>query len=400
MEVERLTTTIGKRAIFLHLGHQFFVSSSNKSRNRPTRLTYYSCKEKSCPAKLSTQGDPKGELSQLTLRYHNFKDHNHEVDICGNKVASFLSRFWDKIRSNPHGYIKQMHREMYSETLASVDESLKSELAKRLPTYSALIKSVYEVRMRAIDKKEGKGEKRHSRDKTEHEDAKQKIEEADTELSFDVSQEGVSEEKNVDDFISKDSICVKQEDFSVFDEPSAPISNNFDESSTKFDNIAQDQFLSDMDTYDDDIDINQKRITSNQNGKNTVATPILQHNIKTARVVQVCSTSAAPKPIHVNVGGTVHVTTIGTLTVFPFSHLGKMFTGKMPLIYEEMEKSYFIDRDGSVFRHILNFCRSKVLSLPSDFDEMELLYNESKFYNIPSLIEALEKRIGQPECDS
>ena len=66
--------------------------------------------------------------------------------------------------------------------------------------------------------------------------------------------------------------------------------------------------------------------------------------------------------IKLNVGGHTFTTTISTLTRFPDTMLGAMFSGRHDLLKDETG-AYFIDRDGSHFRYILNFLRS-----PEPFD--------------------------------
>ena len=56
--------------------------------------------------------------------------------------------------------------------------------------------------------------------------------------------------------------------------------------------------------------------------------------------------------ISLNVGGTIFVTTVGTLTKVPLSMLAAMFSGKYTAIKDE-GGNYFIDRDGLYFRYIL-----------------------------------------------
>jgi hypothetical protein len=43
---------------------------------------------------------------------------------------------------------------------------------------------------------------------------------------------------------------------------------------------------------------------------------------------------------------------------------------------------YFIDRDGTSFRHVLNFMRSGRLSLPMNFDDYEALLWDAEFYQV------------------
>lgn len=44
-----------------------------------------------------------------------------------------------------------------------------------------------------------------------------------------------------------------------------------------------------------------------------------------------------------------------------------------------------------MFRHILNFMRTNNLSLPDDFNELDLLYEEARFYDIPSMVRQIEQ---------
>lgn len=50
-----------------------------------------------------------------------------------------------------------------------------------------------------------------------------------------------------------------------------------------------------------------------------------------------------------------------------------------------------IDRDGTTFRHVLNFLRTEQLLLPDDFSEWDLLLDDAKYYQLPKLEEAIQK---------
>ncbi|XP_069462059.1 BTB/POZ domain-containing protein KCTD21 [Ambystoma mexicanum] len=99
------------------------------------------------------------------------------------------------------------------------------------------------------------------------------------------------------------------------------------------------------------------------------------------------------EPITLNVGGKIYTTSMSTLTSYPDSMLGAMFSGKMPT-KKDSQGNCFIDRDGKVFRYILNFLRTSHLDLPEDFQEMGLLKREADFYQVQPLMEALlEKEV-------
>ena len=70
-----------------------------------------------------------------------------------------------------------------------------------------------------------------------------------------------------------------------------------------------------------------------------------------------------------------------------------------PRLGHDSEGNFFFDRDGIVFRHILNFLRTSELILPKDFKELDLLEREAKFYGIEPLVEAIAViKEGNPIC--
>ncbi|CAH1232510.1 KCTD21 [Branchiostoma lanceolatum] len=108
--------------------------------------------------------------------------------------------------------------------------------------------------------------------------------------------------------------------------------------------------------------------------------------------------SSSKDIVTLDVGGHVYRTTITTLTRYPDSMLGAMFSGDLGTLQDDQGR-YFIDRDGTLFRHVLNFLRTSQLVLPEDFKELPLLEMEADFYQIQSLIEAVKSyktSIDQP----
>lgn len=93
-------------------------------------------------------------------------------------------------------------------------------------------------------------------------------------------------------------------------------------------------------------------------------------------------------PVTLNVGGHLYTTSMSTLQRYPDSMLGAMFRGDLPTT-RDAQGNYFIDRDGTLFRYILNFLRTSELTLPGDFMEMDLLRKEADFYQIEPLIQCL-----------
>ncbi|XP_059180936.1 BTB/POZ domain-containing protein KCTD21-like [Centropristis striata] len=93
-------------------------------------------------------------------------------------------------------------------------------------------------------------------------------------------------------------------------------------------------------------------------------------------------------PVSLNVGGEIYTTTLDTLTRCRDSMLGAMFTGQIPVLRDD-RGNVFIDRDGKVFRYILNYLRSSSLDLPAGFSELSLLRREVDFFQIRPLLEEI-----------
>lgn len=106
---------------------------------------------------------------------------------------------------------------------------------------------------------------------------------------------------------------------------------------------------------------------------------------------------AADHIVKLNIGGTLYTTRVSTLTKYPESRLAKMFEGTEPST-EDSNGNFFIDRDGSIFRFILNYIRTGKLHLPKDFTEYGQLHEEAEFYEITPLSDYLKKLqpIGKP----
>ncbi|XP_038051076.1 BTB/POZ domain-containing protein KCTD6-like [Patiria miniata] len=94
--------------------------------------------------------------------------------------------------------------------------------------------------------------------------------------------------------------------------------------------------------------------------------------------------------IELNVGGCLYTTTKWTLTRDPNSWLGRMFSvpDNIPV---RVNGAYFINGDGPIFRHVLNFLRRGRLILPEDFKEWDLLATEANHYQVGALVEAVKK---------
>ena len=98
--------------------------------------------------------------------------------------------------------------------------------------------------------------------------------------------------------------------------------------------------------------------------------------------------------IVLDVGGTHYSTSRSTLTKYPESMLGVMFSGRHDLeTMQCKDGSFFIDRDGTHFRHILNYLRDGeevVESFPRSPDGLSELIREAKFYQLDGLTALLK----------
>ena len=102
--------------------------------------------------------------------------------------------------------------------------------------------------------------------------------------------------------------------------------------------------------------------------------------------------------VKLDVGGFKFTTSRATLCRFPGMFLEVMFSGRhdYPTEIDEEDGSYFIDRDGRHFHHVLNFLRiGSVVSLPDSDGARDELAAEADFYGL----EGLASAIRQPQVD-
>ena len=71
--------------------------------------------------------------------------------------------------------------------------------------------------------------------------------------------------------------------------------------------------------------------------------------------------------------------------------LHAMFSGRFDSKPDE-DGSYFIDRDGTHFRYILNYLRTGELVVPDDKTVRHELLIEAKFYQVEGIIDVLEPK--------
>nr|CAB3258221.1 BTB/POZ domain-containing protein KCTD7-like [Phallusia mammillata] len=136
-------------------------------------------------------------------------------------------------------------------------------------------------------------------------------------------------------------------------------------------------------------------ITSSDGKRSRLGMESLPHVVQVLDVnenctkMTTCSNSSGqslPEVVELNVGGVHHTTSLSTLRKFPESMLAAMFSGRHH-INTDKNGRFFIDRDGSLFHHVLNFLRQG--DLPG-LDCCLKVYHEAQFYNIQPMIDAMD----------
>jgi hypothetical protein len=97
--------------------------------------------------------------------------------------------------------------------------------------------------------------------------------------------------------------------------------------------------------------------------------------------------------VELNVGGVMYTTTLRTLTSDSESIFIKLLSNSNESLKDSGNK-LFIDRDGLLFRYILDFLRNKTLILPDNFSEKHRLKCEAEYYQLKPLIRLIDEQIN------
>ncbi|XP_066961486.1 BTB/POZ domain-containing protein kctd15 isoform X2 [Macrobrachium rosenbergii] len=119
--------------------------------------------------------------------------------------------------------------------------------------------------------------------------------------------------------------------------------------------------------------------------------PLYPTQPKISGIPTVAAASRFTAPVHIDVGGSIYTSSLETLTRFPESRLARLFNGTIPIVLDSLKQHYFIDRDGKMFRHILNYMRHGKTLLPDDFTDHDLLLEEARFFEISGLVKQVEE---------
>ncbi|XP_025095630.1 uncharacterized protein LOC112564776 isoform X2 [Pomacea canaliculata] len=103
--------------------------------------------------------------------------------------------------------------------------------------------------------------------------------------------------------------------------------------------------------------------------------------------------------VKLDIGGNHFTTSLLTLTKESESMLSAMFSGRHPL-KTEADGSYFIDRDGTHFRYILNYLRDGCIkegTLPSSDTVLRELLTEAEYYQLSGLADILGSLLSKQD---
>ncbi|KAH9513362.1 hypothetical protein Btru_034735 [Bulinus truncatus] len=105
--------------------------------------------------------------------------------------------------------------------------------------------------------------------------------------------------------------------------------------------------------------------------------------------------------IKLDIGGHLFTTSLLTLTKDPNSMFAAMFSGRHE-IKTEADGNFFIDRDGTHFRYVLNYLRDgcvKEGTLPMNETMWRELLTEAEFYQLNELAEFLKELIDKKDSE-
>ncbi|XP_069842031.1 BTB/POZ domain-containing protein KCTD12-like [Dendropsophus ebraccatus] len=116
----------------------------------------------------------------------------------------------------------------------------------------------------------------------------------------------------------------------------------------------------------------------------------------TSCIKQTDETPPFPDIIELNVGGQVYITRYLTLVNIPGSLLWEMFSQKtVQHLARDSKGRFFFDRDGFLFRYVLDYLRDQQLVLPDHFPERRRLQREAEYFKLPELVKILVPKVNR-----
>ncbi|XP_069604704.1 BTB/POZ domain-containing protein KCTD12-like isoform X2 [Ranitomeya imitator] len=115
----------------------------------------------------------------------------------------------------------------------------------------------------------------------------------------------------------------------------------------------------------------------------------------TSCIKQTDENTKFPDIIELNVGGQVYITHYLTLVTIPGSRLWEMFSQKtVQALARDSKGRFFLDRDGFLFRYVLDYLRDQQLVLPDHFPEKMRLQREAEYFKLPELVKVLVQKVN------
>lgn len=99
--------------------------------------------------------------------------------------------------------------------------------------------------------------------------------------------------------------------------------------------------------------------------------------------------------ISFNVGGVKYLTSLSTLKAEPDNVLLKIGIGEIPSV--KHKGYYFVDRNGSLFEHVLDYLRNVETWIPPGNVDLNALIREADFYLLFGMKEILEDHLAENE---
>ncbi len=82
-------------------------------------------------------------------------------------------------------------------------------------------------------------------------------------------------------------------------------------------------------------------------------------------------------------------TSVQTLTVFPHSLLGAMFSGKHS-VKKDAQGRIFIDRNGKLFEYVLDFLRDGEIAIDKKDEHLKAKFIKAKYFILDEMVAFLE----------
>lgn len=95
--------------------------------------------------------------------------------------------------------------------------------------------------------------------------------------------------------------------------------------------------------------------------------------------------------VELNVGGVHYTSTRKTLTSDTNSRFSELFTkSTSATVVKDAKGRIFLDRDGVLFRYILDFLRDNCIVLPAGFREKQRLLNEAEYFKLNGMVKCIQ----------